>query len=161
MILVSSCLLGVHAKYDGTVSNKNDLLMKYCHLGKYIPVCPEQLGGLGTPRNPVEIIGGNSCDLLAGSAKAKNNEKEDVTEQFLRGAEETLRLAKIFRVKAAILKERSPSCGVHMIYNGNFEHITLEGRGVTAELLSRSGITLYSEEDLTEELLLALFSNFE
>ena len=66
MILVSSCLLGVHAKYDGTTSNKNELLMKYCHLGKYIPVCPEQLGGLRTPRNPVEILGGSGDDVLKG-----------------------------------------------------------------------------------------------
>jgi uncharacterized protein YbbK (DUF523 family) len=153
MILVSSCLLGVYAKYDGTMTNQNECLMKYCHLGKYIPVCPEQLGGLCTPRKPVELIGGSGCDVLCGSAKAENSLREDVTEQFRRGAEETLRLTRIFPVRAAILKERSPSCGVHKIYDGEFSHVLKEGSGVTAELLRQNGIEIYSEEDLSEELL--------
>lgn len=153
MILVSSCLLGVYAKYDGTPKNKNDLLLKYCRQGKYLPVCPEQLGGLGTPRSPVEIIGGSGGDVLAGLTAAKNSRQEDVTQEFIRGAEETLRLARIFQVKAAILKERSPSCGVNRIYNGDFNGIIREGSGVTADLLRQNGIQIYSEEDLTEDLL--------
>lgn len=156
MIIVSSCLLGVNAKYNGTASNKNELLMKYCHLGKYLPVCPEQLGGLGTPRKPVEIIGGSGEDIIRGLRKAKNSLQEDVTKEFTRGAEETLRLAQLFQVKAAILKERSPSCGVHKIYNGEFSHEIRAGSGVTAELLRQNGILTYSEEDLCEDLLIQL-----
>ncbi len=144
MIMVSSCLLGVHAKYDGTFTNKNDLLMKYSHLGKYLPFCPEQLGGLATPRAPVEIIDGS---------KAINSRGEEVTSQFIKGAEQSLYLTEIFPVKAAILKERSPSCGAHKIYDGSFSHVTKEGKGVTAAILGANGIPLYSEEDLTDELL--------
>jgi len=146
MIMVSSCLLGVHAKYDGTFTNKNDLLMKYSHLGKYLPVCPEQLGGLPTPRPPVEITGGSAI----------NNIGQDVTVQFKKGAEQCMYLAAIFPVKAAILKERSPSCGVHKIYDGSFMHVVLEGKGVTAAVLNEKGIPVYSEEDLNEALLCKL-----
>lgn len=146
MIMVSSCLLGIHAKYDGTLTNKNDLLMKYCHLGKYLPVCPEQMGGLPTPRPPVEITGG----------AAINNIGQDVTAQFKKGAEQCLYLATIFNVKAAVLKERSPSCGVRKINDGSFSQVVRDGKGITAALLSEKGIPVYSEEDLTEELLCKL-----
>lgn len=147
MIMVSACLLGIHAKYDGSGSNKNDLLMKYSHLGQYLPFCPEQLGGLNTPRLPVEIIDG---------VKAVNSIGEDVTGQFAKGAEQSLYLTGIFPIKAAILKERSPSCGVHKIYDGSFSHMVIEGKGVTAKILAAKGIPLYSEEDLTEELLMEI-----
>jgi len=146
MLMVSACLLGVHAKYDGSDTNKNDLLMKYSHLGQYLPFCPEQLGGLTTPRPPVEII----------KTKAINDLGEDVNAQFAKGAEQSLYLTEIFPVKAAILKERSPSCGVHKIYDGSFSHVIREGQGVTAAILRAKGIPVYSEEDLTEELLCKL-----
>jgi len=153
MILVSACLLGIYSKYDGTTSNTNDLLMKYCHLGKYLPVCPEQLGGLATPRPPVEISNRTGADVLSGKAQAKNKLGQDVTGQFVRGAEQVLYIARIMPVTAAILKERSPSCGSHQIYDGSFNHVAKEGMGVTAALLSQNNIPVYSEEELTEELL--------
>lgn len=153
MILVSSCLLGIYAKYDGTRTNENSLLMKYKDRGKYIPVCPEQLGGLCTPRHPVEIIGGSGEDVLKGQARTKNNHGEDVTTQFIRGAEQVLYIASNFPVQAAILKERSPSCGVSCIYDGSFSHLVRAGRGVAAAILNQRKIPLYSEEELTEELL--------
>lgn len=156
MILVSSCLLGIHSKYDGSLNNQHDLLMKYSHLGQYLPVCPEQLGGLQTPRKPVEIIGGTGSDVLAGTARTENTESVNLTSEFIKGAQETYRLTKIFPIKAAILKERSPSCGVHQIYDGGFRHVIREGSGVTAELLRQNGIEVFSEEDLTEELLVRL-----
>ncbi len=146
MIMVSSCLLGIHAKYDGTLTNKNELLMKYSHLAKYLPVCPEQMGGLPTPRPPAEITG---CSVI-------NSIGRDVTGQYKKGAEQCLYLTTIFNVKAAILKERSPSCGVHEIYDGSFRHVVRKGKGVTAALLSENGVPVYSEEDLTEELLCKL-----
>lgn len=156
MIIVSSCLLGVHAKYDGTVTNKNYLLLKYSYLGQYLPFCPEQLGGLTTPRAPVEIIDGSGEDVLQEKTKAINSIGEDVTSQFKKGAEQSLYLAEIFSIKAAILKERSPSCGVHKIYDGSFRHVIREGQGVTAAILSWKGIPVYSEEDITEALLCKL-----
>lgn len=156
MIMVSSCLLGVYAKYEGTVTNRNDLLLKYSKLGKYLPFCPEQLGGLATPRPPVEIMNGSGEDVLRNRTKAVNDLGENVTGQFIKGAEQSLYLARIFPIKAAILKERSPSCGVHKIYDGSFHHVIREGQGVTAAILSAEGIPVFSEEDLTEELLLKL-----
>ena len=152
MILVSSCLLDVHSKYDGT-SNANALLMKYTHLGKYIPVCPEQLGGLPTPRSPVELAGGSGEDVLLKGGKAYDQQGRDVTAQFVRGAEEVLKISRAFPVTAAILKQRSPSCGSSLIYDGTFAHRTKPGRGVTAALLDRYTIPVYSEEELTPELL--------
>lgn len=154
--MVSSCLLGVYAKYDGTITNKNDLLLKYSHLGRYLPVCPEQLGGLTTPRPPVEIIDGSGEDVLQQKTRIVNDLGKDVTSQFIKGAEQCLYLTAIFPVRAAILKERSPSCGANKIYDGSFSHVTRKGRGVTAAILSAKGIPVYSEEDLTEELLCKL-----
>lgn len=152
MILVSSCLLDIHSKYDGG-SNANSLLMQYCHLGKYIPVCPEQLGGLPTPRQPVEIAGGSGEDVLDNGKRACSENGQDVTPQFVRGAGEVLKIGRSFPITAAILKERSPSCGSSLIYDGTFRHITKPGRGVTTALLARHGIPVYSEVELTKELL--------
>lgn len=152
MILVSSCLLGIKAKYDGGV-NTCELLMRYCRLGKYVPICPEQLGGLATPRLPVELQGGGGEEVLAGKAIAVNCEGEDVTEKFVEGARQVLSVGKMFTVTAAVLKERSPSCGAHQIYDGSFRHITTMGQGITAALLRQSDIPVYSQTELTPELL--------
>ncbi len=153
LIIVSSCLLGMHAKYDGSISNKNELLQKYSHLGRFIPVCPEQLGGLPTPRPPAEITEGSGESVLEGKARVRNILGEDISSRFVKGAEQLLYIAKAFPVKAAILKERSPSCGVHGIYDGNFSGSAKKGRGVAAALLKQNKIPVYSEEELTEELL--------
>jgi len=152
MILVSSCLLGLKTRYDGK-ANDNSIIMNYSHLGKYIPVCPEQLGGLSTPREPAEITEGSGEDVLDGKSNVVTNTGEDGTEYFIRGAEEVLNLAKTFPVKAAILKDRSPSCGVNRIYNGDFSSTIQNGQGVTAAILRKHGIPIYSEEDVTEDIL--------
>lgn len=152
MILISSCLLGIKAKYDGGV-NTDDRLTALCTSGLVIPVCPEQLGGSPTPRPPCEIRGGTGDDVLAGRARVVNPEGDDLTELFLEGARETLRICRMCGVRAAILKERSPSCGVNVVYDGTFQSVRLKGRGVTAALLAANGIPVYSEEDLTPELL--------
>ncbi len=157
MILVSSCLLDIFSKYDGN-SNACALLMEYSHLGKYIPVCPEQLGGLPTPRPPVEIIGGSGEDVLFNGNKALNEHGQDVTQQFIKGAGEVSKIARTFPVTAAILKERSPSCGSAIIYDGTFAHIIKPGQGVTAALLRKHKIPIYSETQLTRELLEKLLS---
>lgn len=160
MIIVSACLLGLNTKYDGK-TNTDALLQKYSAMGKFIPVCPEQLGGLPTPRAPVEIIGGTGQDVLSGRCVAQGEQGEAVTKEFILGAKEVLKIVEMVPVTAAILKERSPSCGVNYIYDGSFSHLIKSGQGVTAALLKEYNIPIYSEEGLTEEQLVELLGNDE
>ncbi len=155
MIIVSACLLGLNTKYDGK-TNAHLLLLKYSSSGKFIPVCPEQLGGLPTPRSPMEIVAGTGQDVLAGRCVVQGERGDVVTSEFVLGAKEVLKIVDIVTVTAAILKERSPSCGVNYVYDGSFSHQIKSGQGVTAAILKEHNIPVYSEEDLTEELLLDL-----
>ena len=149
MILVSACLLGLNTRYDGG-SHAHELLMSYSSLGQYIPVCPEQLGGLATPRRPAEIQKqGNTLICL-------DDQGRDVTKEFYQGAREVLKIAQMAPIRGAILKERSPSCGVHYRYDGSFKHQPMEGQGLTSALLSSHGIPVFSDEELTEEILKGL-----
>lgn len=139
MILVSACLAGINCRYDG----KNNICEKVVELiskGEAIPVCPEQLGGLTTPRTPAELKDG----------KVINKDGENVTEHFIRGAQETLKLAKMLKCSKAILKQRSPSCGFGKIYDGSHSGVIIKGMGLTAKLLSEYGIKILSEEDLNQ-----------
>ncbi len=110
-ILVSACLFGLCTRYDGA-SKEDPTILSLLPEARFIPVCPEQLGGLPTPRPPAEIIGGDGLAVLEGRARVINQQGEDVTQAFIKGAEEALRLAKLFGVRRAILKSRSPSCGL-------------------------------------------------
>ena len=133
-VLVSACLLGVSCRYDGkSKPNENIIALKEKY--NLIPVCPEIMGGLPTPRIPSEICG----------EKIVSENGTDVTVQYRKGAEETLRLAKIFDCKMAILKEKSPSCGYGRIYDGTFSKVLTDGNGITAELLSKNGIKISGE----------------
>jgi uncharacterized protein YbbK (DUF523 family) len=114
--------------------------------GQLIPVCPEQLGGLPTPRKTCEIMGGTGLDVLQGRAKVINRDGEDLSNNFIRGAEETLFIAQKMGIKRAILQRRSPSCGVGKIYDGTFSSSLINGNGVTAALLLINGITVISDE---------------
>ncbi len=135
-VLVSACLLGVRCRYDGETAEDTGLLAEL--RGKcVVPVCPEQLGGLPTPRSPSEITAGDGRDVLAGRSRVVNEDGEDVTAAFVRGAQETLRLARLFGCKRAILKSRSPSCGLGQIYR---DGELVPGDGVTVALLKASGI---------------------
>lgn len=148
--LVSACLLGINCRYDGG----NNLHPKIIDLaGRYtlIPVCPEQLGGLPTPRPPAEIQGGDGHQVLAGKAVVVNVEGADVTDSFIQGAGQTWELTKICRVKGAILKAGSPSCGVHQIHNGKFQNRLTRGCGVTAALLITQGLEVISEHNGSEK----------
>ena len=140
-ILVSACLLGICCRYDGR-GNPNDAVLSLLNRDDItlIPVCPEQLGGLSTPRIPSERRG----------ERVVNRAGEDVTSQFIRGAEEALRIAKLYGCQVAVLKERSPSCGCGRIYDGTFSGKLTDGDGVTAELLRREGIKVYGESQVTE-----------
>lgn len=138
-ILVSACLLGCNTRYDGGSKLIPELeALKSQH--NLIPVCPEQLGGLTTPREPSERIGDRVMSRVG----------TDVTSQYARGAEEALHLAGLFDCPLAILKERSPSCGSGRIYDGTFSGTLTDGDGVTAELLKEHGIRVIGESGITQ-----------
>ncbi len=145
--LVSACLMGVKCRYDGT-SAREPKLLKLAKKERLVPICPEQLGGLPTPREPAWIVGDDGSDVLKGVAKVISRSGGDVTENFCRGAEEALRVAKLFGAREAILKARSPSCGCGKIREPfSFDKLK-EGDGVTAALLKKNGIKVVSEESL-------------
>ena len=146
-ILVSACLLGVYCRYNGE-RKQMDGIERLMERAELIPVCPEILGGLPTPRPAAERVGN----------RVMNREGADVTEAYRRGAEETLRLAELFGAKMALLKERSPSCGMGKIHDGSFLGRIVDGSGVTAELLAAHGISVYGESCI-DELLDVLENN--
>lgn len=113
-----------------------------------IPICPEQLGGQPTPRSNAEINGGDGMNVLQGKAKVVEPDGTDVTSYFICGAEEVLKIAKLFDIKEAILKQRSPSCGSGQVYDGSFTGQITKGDGVTTALLKKNGIKVISEEEL-------------
>ena len=140
-ILISACLVGDKCKYDGH-SNYTPLIKDLLEKYELVPFCPEVEGGLPTPRKPNERRGD----------KVFNNAEKDVTKYFLAGAEKALNICKYLDIKVAILKERSPSCGVHEIHDGTFSNKKIKGEGVTTELLRKNGITVISEDEIEEFL---------
>ena len=138
-VLVSACLLGVRCKYSGG-SNENGDVLRLSDRFDLVPVCPEQLGGLPTPREPAEIIG-DSVVTASGN---------DVTDNYLKGAEEALRIARLAGCSKAVLKERSPSCGCGQIYDGSFSGTLREGDGIAASLLRSSGLKVTGESGVNE-----------
>jgi uncharacterized protein YbbK (DUF523 family) len=145
-VLISACLLGLPTRYDG--SSKSDprvLALLQDPEILPVPVCPEQLGGLSTPRPPCSFVQGDGADILAGGGLLLNPAGESMNEVFCRGAQQTARIAQLARCREAILKERSPSCGVHQIVR---QGKPVAGQGVAAALLSQLGLTLRSEESL-------------
>ena len=130
-ILVSSCLLGLNCKYDGG-NNYSKEIDEFLKDYEVIPICPEIMGGLPTPRVASERLGD----------KIITKEGTDVTKQYKKGAEECLFLARKYNIKKALLKLRSPSCGSGKIYDGTFTHALIDGDGVTAELLKNKGIEI-------------------
>lgn len=145
-ILVSACLLGVNCRYDGGNGRQENLIgliEKY----NFIPVCPEQLGGLKTPREPAEQIV-KAVTGVHDELRVVDRSGKDVTDSFFKGAEETLKLARLYGCKRAILKERSPSCGHGCIYDGTFSGTKIPGDGVTARLLEENGIHVSGESSI-------------
>ena len=140
-LLVSACLLGLSCRYDGK-SAPNEEIIKLAERHELIPVCPEQLGGLPTPREPAEIKDG----------RVMTRDGAEVTEQFERGAEQTVQLAKLLGCTAAVLTERSPSCGCGKIYDGSFCGKTVVGNGITAKKLIQSGICVFGESTAKDYL---------
>lgn len=140
MILVSGCLVGLNCKYNGG-NNYDERIFNLVKDGKAIPICPEQLGGLRTPRNPAEI------QTRDDGRKVTTCDGEDVTKEYYRGAEEVLDLAKKLNVKEVILQPRSPSCGKGIIYDGTFSKTKIEGNGIAADLLIKNGINVYMPDE--------------
>lgn len=136
-IIISACLFGSNCRYDGT-GEMNPIIAEQSKKHTFIPVCPEVLGGMETPRIPSEII----------KDKVLNKIGEDVTGSFMSGAEETLKLAKQNNCKYAILKDRSPSCGYGTIYDGTFSKTLIPGNGFTANLLAQNGIKVVRASDM-------------
>ena len=135
MMIVSACLAGFPCRYDGR-TKPCVKIMDLIRAGKAIPVCPEQLGGLPTPRPPCEICEGRVTDVTG----------MDRTEAFQRGAQAVLDLAKTYGATQAVLQNRSPSCGSGWIYDGTFSGKLAEGDGITARLLKENGIQVIGIE---------------
>ena len=150
MILISACLMGSFCRFDGGTNLISDIDP---YQNNFIPCCPEQLGGLATPRPAAEIVGGDAYDVLNGRAKIVTVDGNDVTEAFVLGANKTLALAKKHHVKIAILKENSPSCGSSHIYDGSFTGQKITGVGLTTALLQTNGIDVYSEKNFPQSLI--------
>ncbi|MDD3680840.1 MAG: DUF523 domain-containing protein [Mesotoga sp.] len=143
-ILVSACLIGVNCTYRGD-NNLSLELLELVDRFIFLPVCPEQLGGLPTPRPRAEITTSN--DWRATRIVIDQFGK-DVTQNYIRGAEEVLKIAKLSGASIAVLRSRSPSCGCKGIYDGTFSGVMIDGMGITAELLMKNAIEVYSEEEI-------------
>lgn len=138
-VLVSACLLGINCKYNGK-NNYHEELLEKLKDKEIIPFCPEIVGGLSTPRPASEIKDNHVI----------NNEGKDVTTNFVKGAEETLKLCQLLGIKKAILKANSPSCGYGQIYDGTFSSTLIPGNGITANLLHENDIEILTEKDFLE-----------
>ncbi|MBW2972632.1 DUF523 domain-containing protein [Candidatus Woesearchaeota archaeon] len=137
MRVVSACLAGICCRYDGKNSS-SEKVIEMIRRGEAIPVCPEQLGGLPTPREPAELKDG----------KVITQSGRDITAFFEQGALEAVKIVELVRAKEVILKARSPSCGSGNVYDGSFSGKLVVGDGIFAALLKKKGIKLFSEEDI-------------
>lgn len=137
MKIVSACLAGINCRYDGG-SKANQKVIELVKKGEAIPVCPEQLAGLTTPRTPTEEKDG----------KIITKDGKDLTKEFQEGAQKALKIAKSSNCKEAILKSKSPTCGCGKIYDGSFSGKLVEGDGVFTKLLKENNISVVTEEDL-------------
>ncbi|MGE5707140.1 MAG: DUF523 domain-containing protein [Bacteroidota bacterium] len=145
--VVSACLAGKPCRYDGGTFDFPSI-RSLVEQGLAVPVCPEELGGLPTPRIPSEIVDGDGRDVLDEKARVLSQEGGDVTDAFLRGAREALRIAREAGATEAILKAKSPSCGRKLIHDGHFQGGLVEGMGVTAALFEREGIPVRDEDSI-------------
>lgn len=145
-VLVSACLAGRTCRFDGS-DNKDERLAGLIAEGRAVLVCPEEDGGLGTPRPAAEIVGGDGHDVIAGRARVVTRSGHDVTEQYLKGARVALERARETGAETAVLKARSPSCGKGCVYDGTFTRTRTVGDGVTTALLEANGIRVLTDED--------------
>lgn len=178
-ILLSACLAGIRCRFDGKIRCP-EAFKQPADENRAILICPELAGGLSVPRNPAELIGGTSEDLLriygiltetgeinrdklqgelcpvnedSCNPRIINKIGGDVTDFYIRGAVETLRIAEKYNIRNAVLKAKSPACGKGKIYDGTFSRTLINGNGIAAELLMRSGITVITEGEAGNQLL--------
>ncbi len=144
MYIVSACLAGIKCRYDGK-SSENEFVMNLIKEGKAIAVCPELLGGLKTPRPACEV----TIDT-DGNRKVVTKDGRDYSKEFQDGARKTLELAKNKDITKAILKSKSPSCGCGLIHDGSFTGTMIEGNGLTADLLLKSGLKVFTDKQIDE-----------
>ena len=150
-ILISACLVGQAVRYDGRAKRcASELIEEWQRQGRLVPICPEVVGGLSVPRPAAELVGGDGADVLDDQARLVTAGGRDVTEAFIAGAHHALELARHHQVRLALLKARSPSCGSGQIYDGSFSGTLQPGQGVTAALLQREGVAVFSEEEIAE-----------
>ena len=145
-VLVSACLLGKNCRYNGGHSLLNELNTTDV---EWIPVCPEEAGGLGTPR-PAAELKSDAESIISGNGKIINIKGENITDKFIKGAQTSLDTGMQAGVTMAILKSRSPSCGVGEVYDGTFTGRVRKGDGLFAHLCWESGISPKSSDDITE-----------
>lgn len=163
MILVSYCKLGLNCTYKSSSNehlSDSAFLKKLFKRGLVIGVCPEIFGGLSTPRDPSEIKGGNGIGVIEGRAKLYSNKGIDVTRNFIDGAVMSVDIAEKYGVKAAVLNECSPSCGVKFVYDGTFTKTKIEGPGVLGALLVKKfgpSFPIFGEADKSVESFLLNF----
>ena len=150
-ILVSACLVGERVRYNGVAMEFDNQILKYWRSkGLVVAICPEVAGGLPVPRPSSEISDGDGRHVLNSHDRIVNINGQDVTKYFLEGAQKTLLLARFHKIKLAVLKEGSPSCGSSYIYDGSFSRIKKPGKGVTAALLEKNDIRVFSEREIAE-----------
>ena len=152
VIMISACLMGDNTTYNAG-NNFSSNVIKLSEIFKIIKFCPEQLGDLSTPREPSEIKGGDGFDVIDIKVIVVNKNGKDVTENFLKGAEETLKMAIEHKPVFIVLKECSPSCGTHKIYDGSFTNTISKGCGVATALLIKNGYIVINEEEAARMLL--------
>ncbi len=141
--LVSACLVGINCRYDGA-NSYSATVTAFLEGRKFMPVCPEILGGLGVPRPPCRFYGGDGRAVLDGSARILDRDGNDLTESCIAGAEKALLVAHREGIRAALLNERSPSCGVREVYIGPDK---VPGVGVLTAMLVKEGIRVQSDEE--------------
>lgn len=142
--IVSACLAGAACRYNGRHS-RNEKVVRLVQRGEALPACPEQLAGFPTPRPPAELRRGDGRAVLMGEAAVADHAGRTVTDLYLRGAIEFLSLARIFGARAAVLKDRSPSCGVRKV---TIDGRVQSGRGVAAAFLESEGLRLFTPSAL-------------
>lgn len=144
MFLVSACLAGFNTRYNGT-NSEDRRIVELVLSGKAIPVCPEQIGGLPTPRPPLQFIDGDGKAVLDKKAVVVDKNGTDYAENLIRGAEETLRIARMFKIKKAIFKDGSPSCGVTYVWVSGKKRL---GKGITTALLRENAIEVNTVDSI-------------
>ncbi|WP_046471178.1 DUF523 domain-containing protein [Allosalinactinospora lopnorensis] len=149
-VLVSACLMGKRVRFDGRAKTVEDSIVeRWRSEGRLVVFCPEVAGGLPVPRPPAEIESAKGAGaVLRGDARMRTPQGADVTRFFLAGAHAALATAQTHGARMALLKESSPSCGLHRVYDGGFTGMTVPGPGVTAQVLLDHGISVFSEDEI-------------